>query len=67
MPRPMMVLAGTFCRSVPSSKMEPEAAGSRPEMAWRVVVLPAPLAPIRDTSSPSATVREMPFRAWMAP
>ena len=32
-----------------------------------VVDLPAPLAPISVTTSPSFTVSEMPFSAWMAP
>ena len=33
--------------------------------ARKVVVLPAPLAPISDTTAPSATSRSMPFTASM--
>ena len=36
-------------------------------MVFRVVLLPAPLLPIRVTTSPGQTVREMPRRAWMEP
>ena len=47
--------------------MSPAAAGCRPVMAFSVVVLPAPLAPIRLTSSPSWTSKETPLTAWMPP
>ena len=36
--------------------MSPSRTGSVPVMAFSVVVLPAPLAPIRLTSSPSPHV-----------
>src|SRR5262245_35328912 len=36
-------------------------------MARMVVVLPAPLAPMSATTSPSSTCRLMPCRAWMRP
>src|SRR5215467_6399908 len=36
-------------------------------MPLRVVVLPAPLAPMRHTSSPCSTVRSIPLTAWMPP
>ena len=36
-------------------------------MPFSVVVLPAPFAPIRHTSSPSPTTASMPFTAWMPP
>ena len=42
---------------MPSSVMEPEAARSRPEMVCSVVVLPAPLAPIRDMNGYAAQRR----------
>ena len=38
-----------------------------PEMARSVVVLPAPLPPMRVTMLPAGTVNEMPWRAVMAP
>src|SRR5258705_12470193 len=38
-----------------------------PVMAFSVVVLPAPFAPIRLTSSPWCTSNDAPFTAWMPP
>src|SRR3954447_12000829 len=53
--------------SWPSKVIVPPATGRSPEMARIVVVLPAPLAPISATISPSATSRLMPCRAWIRP
>jgi len=39
----------------------------RPAMVFRVVDFPAPLAPIKVTTSPSPTSKEMPLMAWMLP
>src|SRR6516225_1067287 len=36
-------------------------------MPLSVVVLPAPFAPIKQTSSPCSTPRSMPLTAWMPP
>ena len=47
--------------------MLPAEAVSSPLMVRRVVVLPAPLAPIRETISPSFTVSDMPSSACTAP
>ena len=47
--------------------MDPVREWSSPETVWRVVDLPAPLAPIRVTISPGFTSKEMPLMAWMAP
>ena len=47
--------------------MSPSFMGSRPVMAFMVVVLPAPLEPIRVTNSPSRTSKSTPFTAWMPP
>jgi hypothetical protein len=47
--------------------MSPSAGGCRPVMALSVVVLPAPLAPISETSSPSRTSKLTPLTAWMPP
>src|SRR5580704_16722393 len=41
--------------SCPSKRMVPAAGLMRPEIAFRVVVLPAPLAPISTTSSARST------------
>ena len=38
----------------------PRSEGSRPEMALSVVVLPAPLLPMRVTISPSSMVSDTP-------
>ncbi len=51
--------------SCPSSD-GPGRGFSRPEMVFSVVDLPAPLAPIRVTISPSFTVKETPLTAWIA-
>ena len=53
--------------SRPSNHTDPRESGRMPEMARIVVVLPAPLAPISVTSSPSSTVSEMPRTASMRP
>ena len=41
--------------SSPRKAMRPAAGASTPEIAFKVVVLPAPLAPISVTSSPCFT------------
>src|SRR6266700_134449 len=43
------------------------AVDARPEIARRVEDFPAPFAPIRQTSSPPATSRSIPFTARMPP
>src|SRR5690606_38751345 len=53
--------------SLPSKTTLPRDTGRMPEIARIVVVLPAPLAPMRVTSSPSSTVIEMPRTASMRP
>ena len=53
--------------SWPSKRTEPLRAGVNPEIDRSVVDLPAPLEPISVTHSPSSTVSETPFRAWMLP
>ena len=50
----VLALEADACRCV---------TGRRPEMVFRVVVLPAPLAPMRVTISPSSTVRLTPRSA----
>ena len=53
--------------SWPSKMIDPRVSGRIPEIARMVVVLPAPLAPIRVTSSPSSTDSEMPCSASIRP
>ena len=58
-PCPLMLL--------PMYSMSPSLMPSVPVMAFIVVVLPAPLEPIKVTSSPSCTSKSMPLTAWMPP
>ena len=51
----------------PRSKTSPESGRSSPEITRSVVVLPAPLAPISATTSPSGTSIEMPCRIRRPP
>ena len=51
----------------PMKWMSPSATGWVPVMALSVVVLPAPLAPIRHTNSPWRTWKLAPLTAWMPP
>ena len=51
----------------PSKVMRPLRGRSSPETVFRVVDLPAPLAPISVTIYPSDTSKEMPLMAWMLP
>ncbi len=66
-PRPTSLAAGTDWMGCPRNSMEPVREWSRPDTVCRVVVLPAPLAPMRVTISPSSTWKEMSLTAWMAP
>ena len=52
---------------LPMNSISPAATGCMPVMAFSVVVLPAPLAPIRLTSSPCWTSKLTPLTAWMPP
>src|SRR2546421_1135439 len=52
---------------LPRYSMSPAATGWMPVMAFSVVVLPAPFAPMRLTSSPSRTSNDTPLTAWMPP
>ena len=54
-------------RSLPSKMICPELMGSRPLMVRRSVDLPQPEGPMMTTTSPSATSRETPRRAWWPP
>ena len=47
--------------------MVPLAGWSSPVIAFSVVVLPAPFAPISVTSSPARISRSMPLTALMPP
>ena len=51
----------------PAAGFNPAETGRRPEIVLRVVVLPAPFAPIKVTISPWFTVTEIPFMASIFP
>ena len=53
--------------SRPSKVMRPLDTGRTPEIVLRVVVLPAPLAPMSVTISPSSTVTDTPLSASTLP
>ncbi len=53
--------------SWPPKLTVPELAGVKPEIERSVVDLPAPLEPMRVTTSPSSTVSETPLSASMDP
>ena len=53
--------------SLPSNSIDPERGATSPEIARSVVLLPAPLAPIRATSCPALTSSEMPRSAVTPP
>src|SRR3989304_1761421 len=67
MPRPRIARGEAAWISASSKMMRPADGFKRPEMALRVVVLPAPFAPIRVTSSPSSTRRESSRTAFTLP
>jgi len=48
---------------LPKYSMSPPWMGKVPVMAFMVVVLPAPLEPMRDTNSPSCTSKSTPLTA----
>ena len=67
MPCGTILLAGMPATCCPSKAMAPERGFIRPATVFRVVDLPAPLAPISVTISPSLTSKETPLMAWMLP
>ena len=67
MPSRTIFSAGMVVMSCPLNVIEPVRERRRPEMVRRVVDLPAPLAPISVTISPSFTLKETPWSAWIAP
>ena len=66
-PMPRIRWAGSAWIGLPSSRTSPDTGRSSPEMVRRVVVLPAPLLPIRLTTCPCSTEKVTPRTAWMAP
>src|SRR5699024_9713523 len=60
-------VAGEFVISFRSKVILPALDGMIPVSVCRVVVFPAPLAPIRAMTSPWFTSKDIPFKAWMTP
>ncbi len=58
---------GTPVMSSPANRICPAVTRRSPESVFRVVVLPAPLAPISVTISPSSTSIEIPRSASILP
>ena len=53
--------------SAPWNTMRPESGGMRPLIRLIRVVLPAPLEPMRASTSPSVTVKSTWSTAWVSP
>ena len=66
-PSPTTRWAFQFEMSLPLKITRPAEGRTRPEMARRVEVLPAPLGPITATISPAATESDIPFTAATLP
>ena len=67
MPRPVTWCGSSPRTDSPSNKMSPSVASTRPEIALKNVVLPAPLGPITLTISPSSTWKFRPDSAFRPP
>ncbi len=66
-PMATILWAPTPSSGRPSKLIFPVAGLSSPERVRRVVVFPAPLVPMRVTTSPASTVNEMPLTASILP
>jgi hypothetical protein len=62
-----MLWVGMAVISAPSKRIDPLAARGFPQIVIKRVDLPAPLAPIRVTISPSPTSTSTPRSASMLP
>ncbi|MNW16913.1 hypothetical protein D3C71_2159260 [compost metagenome] len=62
-----MEVADCPAMDLPRNLMSPVFGFNRPDRVFSRVDLPAPLAPIRVTISPSRTSRLIPWSAWIAP
>ncbi len=67
MPRATISCAGRSPIGSPANTIASRRAGIAPAMHLSSVDLPAPLAPITATTSPSATPIETPNSAWKSP
>jgi hypothetical protein len=62
-----ILCVGMLVMSWPSKMIEPRRARGLPKIVIIIVDLPAPLAPIRVTISPSVTSMSTPLSAWILP
>jgi len=67
MPNCTISCAGIWSMRLPWKVIVPPVGRSSPEMVRSVVVLPAPLVPISETTWPSSTVKLMPLTALILP
>ena len=67
MPFTTRMCGGTPTRSTPSKRIEPPVTVTCPAIARSNVDLPAPLAPMIASVSPSVTVSDTPNSAWKSP
>ena len=67
MPLATMPCAGSSFSDSPSRRTSPSVIARMPEMALSVVLLPAPLAPIRVTIWSLPRLSDTPRRAWILP
>src|SRR5215472_17761097 len=67
MPRRAILFEGNWMSSAPSKRTEPRRLPMRPWTAFNVVVLPTPFRPKSVTTSPSPTVKLMPWRMCDSP
>jgi hypothetical protein len=66
-PSETMWWAGTLLRDFPLNLIWPPMGLRRPERVRSVVVFPAPLVPMRVTTCPASTVKEIPLTASIFP
>src|SRR5947207_14570602 len=53
--------------ALPANRTWPPIGDSNPDKVFRVVVLPAPVVPMRVTTAPASTANEMPLTASILP
>ena len=66
-PRATILSGARLDISCPKKLIAPPLLRSNPETVFRMVLLPAPFAPMRVTISPSFTSKEIPLMAWILP
>ncbi len=67
MPRRAIACCGIPVTSRSLNQMRPDVGGTSPEISRKNVVLPAPLGPMIERSSPSLTAKSTPLTAMRLP